>query len=148
MIPTRIPYAPFPSCGCASAWPRGPGYFTDKPFRTRAAASPASEEPDTVTRGDSAGSSFGTSVRLRSEEHTSELQSRSDLVCRLLLEKKNIIGELTVVLVNKRHDALLRQSVYQDVHINVDLVLPEFGRDHVLFDRLQFVSIACISRCA
>src|SRR2546421_4922448 len=26
--------------------------------------------------------------KLRSEEHTSELQSRSDLVCRLLLEKK------------------------------------------------------------
>src|SRR5207249_7055413 len=26
----------------------------------------------------------------RSEEHTSELQSRFDLVCRLLLEKKNI----------------------------------------------------------
>src|SRR2546430_13581575 len=29
---------------------------------------------------------------LRSEEHTSELQSQSNLVCRLLLEKKNIIG--------------------------------------------------------
>src|SRR5690625_6108430 len=28
----------------------------------------------------------------RSEEHTSELQSRGHLVCRLLLEKKNIIG--------------------------------------------------------
>src|SRR5437588_3987358 len=28
------------------------------------------------------------SPRLRSEEHTSELQSHSDLVCRLLLEKK------------------------------------------------------------
>src|SRR3989440_3465108 len=27
-------------------------------------------------------------LRIRSEEHTSELQSRSDLVCRLLLEKK------------------------------------------------------------
>src|SRR2546428_13939411 len=27
-------------------------------------------------------------ARCRSEEHTSELQSRSDLVCRLLLEKK------------------------------------------------------------
>src|SRR5947207_8528858 len=27
-------------------------------------------------------------VRMRSEEHTSELQSHSDLVCRLLLEKK------------------------------------------------------------
>src|SRR2546428_5657426 len=29
----------------------------------------------------------------RSEEHTSELQSRSDLVCRLLLEKKSITRE-------------------------------------------------------
>src|SRR3712207_9010855 len=29
------------------------------------------------------------SMRLRSEEHTSELQSRQYLVCRLLLEKKN-----------------------------------------------------------
>src|SRR3712207_8608724 len=29
--------------------------------------------------------------RLRSEEHTSELQSRQYLVCRLLLEKKNNI---------------------------------------------------------
>src|SRR5438034_2694214 len=30
----------------------------------------------------------GPSGPLRSEEHTSELQSHSDLVCRLLLEKK------------------------------------------------------------
>src|SRR5438132_2841549 len=28
-------------------------------------------------------------VSVRSEEHTSELQSHSDIVCRLLLEKKN-----------------------------------------------------------
>src|SRR5437588_8769484 len=28
---------------------------------------------------------------IRSEEHTSELQSHSDLVCRLLLEKKNTV---------------------------------------------------------
>src|SRR5438874_10633464 len=33
--------------------------------------------------------------RLRSEEHTSELQSRRDLVCRLLLEKKNNIKRST-----------------------------------------------------
>src|SRR5699024_11822959 len=32
-----------------------------------------------------------TSLNPRSEEHTSELQSRFDLVCRLLLEKKKII---------------------------------------------------------
>src|SRR5436190_17881542 len=30
-----------------------------------------------------------SALRWRSEEHTSELQSHSDLVCRLLLEKKN-----------------------------------------------------------
>src|SRR5438874_3898919 len=28
-------------------------------------------------------------LKVRSEEHTSELQSRRELVCRLLLEKKN-----------------------------------------------------------
>src|SRR2546427_3102996 len=31
-----------------------------------------------------------TSPQKRSEEHTSELQSQSNLVCRLLLEKKNV----------------------------------------------------------
>src|SRR5439155_16747996 len=35
-------------------------------------------------------------IRLRSEEHTSELQSRGHLVCRLLLDKKDIIGSLWV----------------------------------------------------
>src|SRR5437588_2101610 len=34
----------------------------------------------------------------RSEEHTSELQSHSELVCRLLLEKKN--NSLPVILIN------------------------------------------------
>src|SRR3712207_7877632 len=33
---------------------------------------------------------IGTHVARRSEEHTSELQSRQYLVCRLLLEKKKI----------------------------------------------------------
>src|SRR5699024_12626585 len=32
---------------------------------------------------------FNIHTQERSEEHTSELQSRFDLVCRLLLEKKN-----------------------------------------------------------
>src|SRR3712207_7503590 len=42
---------------------------------------------------------FGTAVHLdhvRSEEHTSELQSRQYLVCRLLLEKKNKAQPLSV----------------------------------------------------
>src|SRR5699024_12452670 len=37
---------------------------------------------------------------LRSEEHTSELQSRFDLVCRLLLEKKNTI----TLIITECHD--------------------------------------------
>src|SRR5260221_2513248 len=34
----------------------------------------------------------------RSEEHTSELQSHSDLVCRLLLEKKKIIQRMAALI--------------------------------------------------
>src|SRR5215203_7231184 len=43
----------------------------------------------------------------RSEEHTSELQSRQYLVCRLLLEKKKKITKITPQVLNqniKRHD--------------------------------------------
>src|SRR2546428_2833219 len=39
----------------------------------------------------------------RSEEHTSELQSRSDLVCRLLLEKKKVGVGLSAILLRLRH---------------------------------------------
>src|SRR2546421_759585 len=38
---------------------------------------------------------LANSRTVRSEEHTSELQSRSDLVCRLLLEKKKNNALLT-----------------------------------------------------
>src|SRR5688572_32480479 len=38
----------------------------------------------------------GAIILLRSEEHTSELQSQSNLVCRLLLEKKKNDKEVTI----------------------------------------------------
>src|SRR5438270_6742237 len=41
------------------------------------------------------------SKAIRSEEHTSELQSQSNLVCRLLLEKKNYI--------EKQFDAIVKR---------------------------------------
>src|SRR6266513_6275824 len=41
----------------------------------------------------SAGSFPTASICPRSEEHTSELQSRFDLVCRLLLEKKKVTNQ-------------------------------------------------------
>src|SRR6266478_7411675 len=43
---------------------------------------------------------FGMPARSRSEEHTSELQSQSNLVCRLLLEKKKE---------NRRHERREKQ---------------------------------------
>src|SRR3712207_7183721 len=41
--------------------------------------------------------------RVRSEEHTSELQSRQYLVCRLLLEKKNRKEEYTSELKSHKY---------------------------------------------
>src|SRR3712207_7238436 len=46
--------------------------------------------PPRVCENANAGCCRATSFQ-RSEEHTSELQSRQYLVCRLLLEKKNIV---------------------------------------------------------
>src|SRR5260221_9573604 len=47
----------------------------------------------------------------RSEEHTSELQSHSDLVCRLLLEKKKIKDICQCILVNLRASLEARPEV-------------------------------------
>src|SRR5438093_6982325 len=41
--------------------------------------------------------------RTRSEEHTSELQSLTNLVCRLLLEKKKTVSRRAAV-VHRKHD--------------------------------------------
>src|SRR5260221_10763907 len=45
-------------------------------------------------------------LRVRSEEHTSELQSHSDLVCRLLLEKKKKSTKTTKRREGNRHARL------------------------------------------
>src|SRR2546430_10981386 len=62
---------------------------------TRAMTSPNRKATSggTITASRSAASglsSLRATMTPRSEEHTSELQSQSNLVCRLLLEKKNI----------------------------------------------------------
>src|SRR5690606_41596959 len=53
---------------------------------------------------DFSGDLYGKEVRLsfiRSEEHTSELQSRENLVCRLLLEKKKSNKEIRCSTTNR-----------------------------------------------
>src|SRR5437870_8083629 len=71
-------------------------------FRSHAARAPAREHPFGAegrpagaasryadeSRVDPPGGTGCRRRRMRSEEHTSELQSRGHLVCRLLLEKK------------------------------------------------------------
>src|SRR5206468_8783184 len=49
---------------------------------------------------------LSTPRRRRSEEHTSELQSRSDLVCRLLLEKKK----------KKKKQHVIERKIYSDLY--------------------------------
>src|SRR5436190_17585766 len=49
-----------------------------------------SPQPPACRAGESHPQSRGKRHGRRSEEHTSELQSHSDLVCRLLLEKKKL----------------------------------------------------------
>src|SRR5438067_2708392 len=62
-------------------------------FRSQAAARAARQGPRQVQGSSEQDTPVqrahpGALAELRSEEHTSELQSRFDLVCRLLLEKK------------------------------------------------------------
>src|SRR2546422_8118998 len=52
----------------------------------------------------------GQSCVTRSEEHTSELQSRLHLVCRLLLEKKKVKRQLHTRQLSAHGTALLKSS--------------------------------------
>src|SRR5256886_7431384 len=54
----------------------------------------------------------GSSVHVRSEEHTSELQSQSNLVCRLLLEKKKKLQYLSLDLLMLRKNNLTAVFVF------------------------------------
>src|SRR5260221_6425173 len=58
---------------------------------------------------DGAHRAAGHAAACRSEEHTSELQSHSDLVCRLLLEKKKQLHERLMAnpYSRSRHDSCM-----------------------------------------
>src|SRR5699024_12756066 len=75
-----------PICGSAAS------AAANRPCSPTADATLSSRKPM-----NSSGQEFSddaTTARMaRSEEHTSELQSRFDLVCRLLLEKKNTLHQ-------------------------------------------------------
>src|SRR5438874_8718197 len=65
------------------------GYYSDKYFvRTRELLLKDDHRPCVTMQVFGKSHAFLGGIDERSEEHTSELQSRRDLVCRLLLEKK------------------------------------------------------------
>src|SRR2546430_3849524 len=83
---------------------RRPPRSTLFPYTTLFRSEPPAAQP--AQRGEQAapppgarvlrsGPGYTISAPSRSEEHTSELQSQSNLVCRLLLEKKKKIPTLT-----------------------------------------------------
>src|SRR5699024_12211349 len=78
-----------PGMNCVS--PSAPTGLTASGFHPDScsiwAASKSTDSPDVAA----------ASSRSRSEEHTSELQSRFDLVCRLLLDKKKQDTSLTTL---------------------------------------------------
>src|SRR2546430_6048651 len=69
---------------------RPPVYLAVQQVQVRAAQVDAVQRADQVEQGGIGRAAVEDPVelRVRSEEHTSELQSQSNLVCRLLLEKK------------------------------------------------------------
>src|SRR3712207_7536670 len=71
---------------------RGRVQRVDPLLRRAAGVGRLAQEPDELRHqpvvGALEGDALVAGVRRRSEEHTSELQSRQYLVCRLLLEKK------------------------------------------------------------
>src|SRR2546429_1555688 len=73
--------------GDATEMPFGDGRFSGVLAFTMLHHVPSRERQDTLL----------AEVSRRSEEHTSELQSRLHLVCRLLLEKKNKNKDLHAV---------------------------------------------------
>src|SRR2546430_7126054 len=88
------PVAPADSCASSFCATAGPGWACSSSIapgmRRRSSGYGSTEQGETAldrvrTRG---GAHAGDPYRARSEEHTSELQSQSNLVCRLLLEKK------------------------------------------------------------
>src|SRR5690349_23698252 len=82
-------------------------------FRSKRAPSSSAQSTSTRGRGGTTPAAAqerstptpAITPRARSEEHTSELQSRRDLVCRLLLEKKK---KFTEILLRSAHPDAVR----------------------------------------
>src|SRR5207249_9959148 len=76
------------SCICSEQWGSGLSLSSAYPVESSSSRRPTGTALSWVECSARSVSRVNLRLELRSEEHTSELQSRFDLVCRLLLEKK------------------------------------------------------------
>src|SRR2546429_5397468 len=76
---------------------------------------------------------------LRSEEHTSELQSRLHLVCRLLLEKKNKNARERgkMILYVSHNPSSLREDCYRVLHFDSDGIQSEGTSESCITNNLS-----------
>src|SRR5688572_31177903 len=86
--PTLFPYTTLFRSRGPRATERGPISTFRRPVAPVRGPKISASDPRISSRRPSA-RERGPKIWVRSEEHTSELQSQSNLVCRLLLEKKN-----------------------------------------------------------
>src|SRR3712207_8593630 len=78
---------------------------------SRMMTSPGAKVPGSMISRMAIISSSSIPLKSRSEEHTSELQSRQYLVCRLLLEKKKILTTI-INFIQIIDDSMIIISVY------------------------------------
>src|SRR5947208_8194971 len=86
---------------------RRPPRSTLFPYTTLFRSPPAARPRASPAAPRSRQGSWGAADAPRSEEHTSELQSPDQLVCRLLLEKKKVARTGLVEVVDSRRHAVV-----------------------------------------
>src|SRR5947209_17091096 len=79
-------------------------------FRSKAGAGPSAATIAAKTTGAIGRSRVPPKASMRSEEHTSELQSRQYLVCRLLLEKKKIGKKISNISHNINNSSMMQNN--------------------------------------
>src|SRR5437773_5881092 len=79
-------------------------------FRSRTAEALGVERSNLYRKMRAFGIAPARRKRLRSEEHTSELQSHHDLVCRLLLEKKKKTDNEAILYWTESHQKIMHEQ--------------------------------------
>src|SRR2546421_3082628 len=84
----------------------------------------------------------------RSEEHTSELQSRSDLVCRLLLENKKAHVSTTVTIRSRMTSSACSKRLFGSDKQEVPSYTLQAGDSHVTQSETALIAQPPLTPCA